>query len=136
MTNLEFFKDDLLKIVATGKRIAIFKGKPAHCFDVLLCRDCDRCYNCTDSGLTKWLMSEHVEKSENSKICKNLKIDDKILVSNSGEYWEKRHFARYDSESDSILVFDTGTTSWTASEKCVSRWNYVKLPEEGDEQNV
>lgn len=72
-------------------------------------------------------------ETENYKICKKLNIDDKILVSDTGDYWEKRHFAGYDPKSDYIIAFDTGTTSWTASEKCVTRWKYVKLPEEGEQ---
>lgn len=95
---------------------------------------CSRHDNCTDAGLIKWLLSKHIEETANYRICKNLKADDKILVSNTGNYWEKRHYAGYDSGSDSVLAFDSSTTSWTADKQCVAQWKYVKLPEKEGEQ--
>lgn len=133
MTNFEFYKDELSKIVAAGKRIAIINGKPTKCSDYIECENCDRHNNCNEVGLIIWLLSEHIEETDNYKICKNLKIDDKILVSDTGDYWNKRYFARYDSENDVVVTFDSGTTSWSADKEFVSHWKYAKLPEEGEQ---
>lgn len=133
MTNLEFFKEELAKLVEASKTIAIVNGKPTNC-TITNCSICDRHNKCSDTGLIKWLLAEHIEETDNYKICKNLKVDDKILVSNTGDYWEKRYFAGYEVENDSVVAFDSGTTSWTAGKGCISHWRYVKLPEEEGEQ--
>lgn len=136
MTNLEFFKEELAKMTKT---IAIVEGKPTDGCHVA-CTNCDRDNDCTDAGLIKWLLTEHIEETDNSKLCKNLKVDDKILVSNaplsdSSSYWNKRHFAEYDAEHDMVITYDSGTTSWTADKKFVSHWKYAMLPDEVGEQN-
>lgn len=130
MTNIEFYKDKLLEIADAGTVIAIVDGKPTDGCRDLKCEECDRCDKCTDADLLKWLLSEHTEETVNYKICKNLKVDDKILVSNTDNFWYKRYFAGYDLERDSVLAFDSGATSWTADKGCVSHWRYVKMPEE------
>ena len=134
MTNFEFYKDEILKIAEISKVIAVVNGKPTNCSDVK-CNTCDRHNKCNDVGLVQWLLSEHIEETDNSKICKTLKVDDKILVSNTGDFWERRHFARYDSENDDVVAFDSGATSWSVdNDVWVSHWRYVKLPEEEGEQ--
>ena len=131
MTNLEFFKEELAKMTKT---IAIVDGKPESCTNTTNCDTCDRHNKCNDVGLLQWLLSEHIEETDNSKICKTLKVDDKILVSDNGNFWEKRHFAKYDSEGDYVVAFDSGATSWSVkNDTWVSHWKYVKLPEEEGE---
>lgn len=135
MTNFEFYKDKLSTISETSKSaIAIVNGKPTNCWNCLACENCDRHNNCWDTGLIKWLLSEHIEETDNYKVCKNLNVDDKILVSLTGDDWVKRYFARYDSENDKVVAFNSGATSWSADNTCVSQWKYVKLPEEEGEQ--
>lgn len=138
MNNFEFYKDEISKMAKEReKRIAIVNGKPTECDWNVECINCDRYDNCNDGGLVKWFLSEHVEETNNAKVCKNLKVDDKILVSYAGSTWFKRHFAGYDSENDYVLTFDSGTTSWTADEKHnIAHWKYAKLPKETGEQNV
>lgn len=138
MTNFEFYRDELSKIAKEEeKRIAIVNGKPTDCNWNVECINCDRYDNCNDGSLVNWFLSEHVEETDNAKICKNLKVDDKILVSHTGEEWFKRHYAGYDSKSDRAYAFNSGVTSWTINGKFdISPWKHVKLPEEAGEQNV
>lgn len=66
MTNFEFYKDEIMKIIAHDDGIAISKtsGKPIPCESVCYCeneceldgRDCD------GVDLFKWLYAEYVEK--------------------------------------------------------------------------
>ena len=53
-------------------------------------------------------------------------VDTKILVSDDGENWCKRHFAKY--EDGKIYVFTNGATSWVGG--MTQRWKYTKLAEE------
>lgn len=140
MINFEFYKEELSKIVAVGNLIAIVDDKPVICSDDIECKKCGRCYKCNELGLMKWLFSEHIEETENCKICKGLNVDDKIYVSNtpisdSSDLWYKRHFAGYDSENDLIITYESGTTSWTADKKFVSHWKYAKLPDNEESGN-
>lgn len=51
-----------------------------------------------------------------------------MLVSEDGEYWIRRYFAKY--EGGCIYAFSDGYTSFTAEKDDVCRWNYAKLYEE------
>ena len=61
-------------------------------------------------------------------------IDTKILVSEDGEYWIRRYFAKY--EGGHIYAFSDGATSFTACDESecdyqgVCSWDYAKLYEE------
>ena len=55
-------------------------------------------------------------------------VDTKVLVSDDGENWRKRHFAKYEDEK--IYVFMNGVTSWVGG--MPQRWKYAKLPESGE----
>lgn len=61
MTNFEFYKDEILRLVAKGDSIALLNGKPVSCNDVS-CKDCDREGVCYEHYLIGWLFAEHVEK--------------------------------------------------------------------------
>jgi hypothetical protein len=62
----------------------------------------------------------------------DLKIDDKVLVSDGGP-WYRRHFAGI-SDSGNILVFTNGRTSFSAKEEPIGwrHWEHWKLPEQGE----
>lgn len=49
-------------------------------------------------------------------------IDDKVVVSNDGTNWRKRHFAGVSSDGRA-MTFDNGVTSWI-SDGSKSLWNY------------
>ena len=55
-------------------------------------------------------------------------IDTKILVSDDGEDWIRRYFAKY--EGGRVYAFMEGTTSFTVYNEGVCDWKYAKLYEE------
>ncbi len=55
-------------------------------------------------------------------------VDAKILVSDDGKVWDKRHFAKY--EDGHIYAFRNGFSSFTTEEDDIYRWNHAKLYEE------
>ena len=55
-------------------------------------------------------------------------VDAKVLVSNDGKDWIKRHFAKYEDEH--VYTFRNGLSSFTTEKDDVYRWNYAKLYEE------
>ena len=53
-------------------------------------------------------------------------VDTKILVSDDGEHWARRYFAKY--ENGSVHVFPDGRTSFTTEEDgIIYPWKYAKL---------
>ena len=55
-------------------------------------------------------------------------VDTKILVSDNGKLWYKRHFAKY--ENGSVHVFPDGRSSFTTEESdIIYPWKYAKLCE-------
>lgn len=61
MTNFEFYKEEILKMISEGKSIALKDNKPVSCA-AIDCEDCEfdgeiRCYK----NMFKWLYGEHVE---------------------------------------------------------------------------
>lgn len=55
-------------------------------------------------------------------------VDAKVLVSNNGNTWNKRHFAKY--EGGHIYTFRNGFSSFTTEKDDVYKWDYAKLYEE------
>ena len=59
-------------------------------------------------------------------------VDAKVLVSDNGKIWYKRHFAKY--ENGSVHVFPDGRSSFTTEvSDIIYPWKYAKLYEEQDE---
>ena len=59
-------------------------------------------------------------------------VDAKVLVSDNGDTWYKRHFAKY--ENGSVHVFPDGRSSFTTEvSDIIYPWKYAKLYEEQDE---
>ena len=55
-------------------------------------------------------------------------VDAKVLVSDNGKLWYKRHFAKY--ENGSVHVFPDGRSSFTTEESAIIYpWKYAKLCE-------
>ena len=55
-----------------------------------------------------------------------VQVDTKILVSDDGEHWARRYFAKY--ENGSVHVFPDGRTSFTTEEDgIIYPWKYAKL---------
>ena len=55
-------------------------------------------------------------------------VDTKILVSEDGEDWYRRYFAKY--ENGRVYAFYDGATSFTGSNESLLGWKYAKLYEE------
>lgn len=62
----------------------------------------------------------------NPEPAQNLKVDDKILVSNTGNYWVNAHFSHY--KYGQLFAFTNGKTSFT-SNGSTELWLYWKKPE-------
>ena len=55
-------------------------------------------------------------------------VDTKVLVSDNGDTWYKRHFAKY--ENGSVHVFPDGRSSFTTEvSDIIYPWKYAKLCE-------
>lgn len=78
------------------------------------------------AGLKQWANQEYKESKIQPEV-KDLKVDDKVLVSEDGKYWRKRHFHYYDPVTDAVYAFNNGGTSW--SEGIFYPWRCAKLPE-------
>lgn len=71
--------------------------------------------------------SEFEEYLDWSKVS----VDAKVLVSDNGKLWYKRHFAKY--ENGSVHVFPDGRSSFTTEESdIIYPWKYAKLYEKQD----
>ena len=59
-------------------------------------------------------------------------VDTKVLVSNDGKEWNRRHFAEY--KDGKVYCFNSGVTSFTVKESYFlnekASWEYVKLYQE------
>lgn len=130
MTNGEFYKDDLRRIMINTLGVEKETGKPAVC-SCMRCQEClfepDEC----DIGMKDWLQSEHIDEVDWSKV----KVDTPIYVSNvkdsNGdiEKWYPRHFAKF--ENGKVHTWIGGGTSFTTKkgENSCYEWKYAKLAE-------
>ena len=59
-------------------------------------------------------------------------VDTKVLVSNDGKEWSRRHFAEY--KDGKVYCFNSGVTSFTVKESYFlnekASWEYAKLYQE------
>lgn len=60
MTNAEKFSAELKQLINNKAKIAIVRGVPYNCNDVISCKECQR--NCSDAYLVKWLISGYIIK--------------------------------------------------------------------------
>ena len=134
MTNFEKYKKQMEEYVSnnSGSNPAVVGSKVINCRDVR-CSECEfskkkKKYAGLDCfrKLLLWLYEEYQEPPVDwSKIA----VDTKVLVSDDGEEWHKRHFAKY--EEGIVYVWGYGDTSWTTD--LMEAWEYAKLAEEDAE---
>lgn len=83
-----------------------------------------------ENGLDK------LKKLEKSEVCvdwSNVAVDTPILVSDNGNYWSRRYFAKY--ENGMVYAFNGGKTSWSNHGEEPTAWEYAKLAEsEGEHE--
>lgn len=64
MTNAEKFNAELKQLINDKVKIAVVRGVPCNCNDIINCKECQR--NCNndndDTFLVEWLISEYVIK--------------------------------------------------------------------------
>lgn len=124
MTNREYYKEQILDIACSGYSIALdrethklFPCVRMYCEDCIFSNGVSCAYK-----LEAWCNSEYIP-IDWSKVD----IDTKILVSNDGEFWQKRYFAEY--KDGVVFAYANGCTSWSNEYKPFN-WRYAKLAEE------
>lgn len=121
MLNAEKFKEEIEKL---DYEIAVVNGNITPCKS----SQCGLCmFNkgyCQKETL-RWLLSEYEEPKIESEVY-NLKMDDKIEVSDDGEKWRKRYLSRI--VDNKVYAWWSGATSWSGSSDAV--WEYARIPRE------
>lgn len=134
MTNAEFYKNEIRTYAFSNEKIAVRKDtlKLCKCSN-LFCEDClfqSKHFfqsKCSIQKFVKWCNSECMAQID-SRITKSTPIDTKILVSEDGINWCKRHFAKI--KGNKVYTWSTGTTSFTTNQENITAWTYAKLYEE------
>ena len=104
MTNFDKFVKEL-----NTTSFGVVKGKPSPCPEL----EC----------------SEYIEPKITSP--EGTKIDTKILVSDNGKKWDKRHYAGKKNGKHSAWFH--GKTSWTSYPDQRGVWDYMKLYNENEQ---
>ena len=128
MTNAEFYKDKITKFAFSPHKLAVNKNTLRLCScTTLYCDDCLFKSKCNIEAFLEWCNSEYAFPIDPC-ITKSTPIDTKVLVSEDGKIWYKRHFAKI--ENDRVYAWEDGTTSFTTKAGKVCSWTYAKLYEE------
>lgn len=132
MTNFEKYKKQMEEFIYNTKdsNLAVADGKIIKCEDVP-CSECElskKSYIGLDcfSRMLLWLCEEYQEPPVDWSM---VPIDTKVLVSNTGDYWCKRYFAK--RKDGRYYTWYQGATSW--SNDRMEAWDYAKLAEEDAE---
>lgn len=130
MTNFEKYKKQIPELIYNAKdpSLAVVGSKVINCRDAR-CSECEFSKNKREyvgincfGKLLVWLCEEYQEPSVDwSKVA----VDTKVLVSNTGDYWSKRYFAK--SKDGRYYTWYKGATSW--SNDRMEAWDYAKLAE-------
>lgn len=131
MKNREKFAKEIVDIVLGVEDIAVDKCTmiPVKCGSL----ECDRCIRdrggiCDGDKLIEWAEAEYKEPRIDPRLY-NAPVDTKILVSNDGIKWTRRHFLKV--ENNRAYAFNGGMTLFTAEESVYATgWIYAKLYEE------
>lgn len=122
MTNFEYYEDKILQLISDNEKIGLYNSEPVNC-NTMGCYGCDlELCNCR-TYFIKWLYQEYIPDVDWSKV----EVDTPVLVSDDGENWLRRYFAKY--ENNIVYAYLNGATSWSSNEHPVA-WEYVKLKEE------
>lgn len=96
-------------------------------------KDIFELYNEDEDGITDLYYASEIVNKEFREIVdwSKIPVDAKVLVSNDGEEWYFRHFAKY--EDGKIYCFNNGYSSFTIKEvnyQHTISWKYTELYEE------
>lgn len=122
MTNFEYYKDEILRIINLDKKIGLQNGKPTHC-GMIGCYKCDLEGITCGKGLINWLYEEYEPYVDWSKV----EVDTPIYVSEDEENWDRRYFTKY--EDGVVYAYPYGATSWSNDRDPIP-WKYAKLKED------
>lgn len=134
MTNFEKYKKQIPELIYNAKdpSLAVVDSKVINCRDAR-CSECEFSKNKREyvgincfGKLLVWLYEEYQEPPVDWSM---VPIDTKVLVSNSGNHWCKRYFAK--REGGRYYTWYQGATSW--SNDRMEAWEYAKLAEEDAE---
>jgi hypothetical protein len=87
-----------------------------------------------DRALTEFMYMSEIVNLEFKEVIdwSKIPVDTKVLVSEDGKEWNRRHFAKY--EDGKVYCFNSGYTSFTIVNygylSNATIWKYVKLYEE------
>lgn len=135
MNNLEKHQEELTEYLLSGKVFCVTKeGDICSCQALYrLIHSLEPCENClfknSPGGCAKarkdWLVEEYTEPEVDwSKVP----VDTPIFVSNSGERWFARYFAKY--KDGKVYAWGDGATSWSAcNSDDVTTWPFAHLAE-------
>ena len=105
MTNFEFYKEEILNLINSGRVVAKVNGKIVSC-GATKCSDCDFGGNCERNRFT-WLYAEHIEKPTLNRyergFCKALRTGWLARDKDDAVYWHKKKPAK-DFRDDSWFV--------------------------------
>ena len=129
MTNFERYRNEILEISKNGDRVAIDRRTKK----VQSCSE-GTCWNCVfynddafcSVPLMLWLYEEYQEPVID---WSTVPIDTKVLVSDSGNHWSKRYFAK--RTGGRYYTWYQGATSWSTDR--MEAWDYAKLAEDDAE---
>ena len=110
MTNFEYFKDEIIKLLVDGREMAVVDGEPIACKDTSCCM-CDlkpnilkSCRECTKA----WLNAEHIEKPKLTKkerqFCELVETGW-IIRDIQGNLWCSKNKPAY-------IIDDEGCETW------------------------
>lgn len=129
MLNIQKYENDIREILPHNFSVQVDSGAIAWCAAVGCDKNCkfyDGCgeKSCSERRLA-WLLEEFKEPEVDWSM---IPVDAPIYVSHNGDFWQNRHFARY--EDGKVYAWAGGTTSWS-KEGCKEPtiWNYARLAE-------
>lgn len=128
MTNAEKFSAELKQLINDKVKIAVVRGVPCNCNDIINCKECQR--NCNndndDTFLVEWLISEYVIKlnKQEKLFLSSIKYPtDKSIRRDSGCICLKQNNYN-NNHNDTILVIDESLFSFI---KVNEEWSVDEL---------
>ena len=134
MTNKEKFKDKMLDIAIEKFGFAVDSHGNVEDCSSLKCVNC-KFYKDEENHTVyclgrfkEWLDEKYKEPKIDPRLY-DAPIDAKILVTDNGKKWVRRHFCKI--EGDRVFAFNCGNTSFSSEgEYDITGWSYGELWEE------
>ena len=129
MTNAEKFSAELKQLINDKVKIAVVRGVPCNCNDIINCKECQRnCNNDNDDAyLVEWLISEYVIKlnKQEKLFLSSIKYPTgKSIRRDSGCICLKYQNNYNNNHNDTILVIDESLFSFI---KVNEEWSVDEL---------